>query len=156
MITWAREHEKALGHLLLVGQPGFSGRTVAQIIAHDLKVNFRATSAPAIKKAGDIAALLTNLEPRDVLFIDEIHRVKPELAEILLAAMEDFQLDLIIGEGRKAREVKIDLSPFTLIGASVFEDRIPAELRKQIARRVYVEGSEMVAARKARRVSKTG
>ena len=104
--------------MLFVGPPGLGKTTLAQIIARELGVNFRATSGPVIAKAGDLAALLTNLEPRDVLFIDEIHRLNPAVEEILYPAMEDFQLDLIIGEGPAARSVKIDLSPFTLIGAT--------------------------------------
>lgn len=104
--------------MLFVGPPGLGKTTLAQIVARELGVNFRATSGPVIAKAGDLAALLTNLEPRDVLFIDEIHRLNPAVEEILYPAMEDFQLDLIIGEGPAARSVKIDLSPFTLIGAT--------------------------------------
>ena len=104
--------------MLFVGPPGLGKTTLAQIVARELGVNFRATSGPVIAKAGDLAALLTNLEPRDVLFIDEIHRLNPAVEEILYPAMEDFQLDLIIGEGPAARSVKIDLAPFTLIGAT--------------------------------------
>ena len=104
--------------MLFVGPPGLGKTTLAQIVARELGVNFRATSGPVIAKAGDLAALLTNLEPRDVLFIDEIHRLNPAVEEILYPAMEDFQLDLIIGEGPAARSVKIDLSPFTLVGAT--------------------------------------
>jgi Holliday junction DNA helicase RuvB len=104
--------------VLFVGPPGLGKTTLAQIVARELGVNFRATSGPVIAKAGDLAALLTNLEPRDVLFIDEIHRLNPAVEEILYPAMEDFQLDLIIGEGPAARSVKIDLSPFTLVGAT--------------------------------------
>ena len=104
--------------MLFVGPPGLGKTTLAQIVARELGVNFRATSGPVIAKAGDLAALLTNLEPRDVLFIDEIHRLNPAVEEILYPAMEDFQLDLIIGEGPAARSVKIDLAPFTLVGAT--------------------------------------
>jgi len=104
--------------VLFVGPPGLGKTTLAQIVARELGVNFRATSGPVIAKAGDLAALLTNLEPRDVLFIDEIHRLNPAVEEILYPAMEDFQLDLIIGEGPAARSVKIDLAPFTLVGAT--------------------------------------
>jgi len=104
--------------VLFVGPPGLGKTTLAQIVARELGVSFRATSGPVIAKAGDLAALLTNLEPRDVLFIDEIHRLNPAVEEILYPAMEDFQLDLIIGEGPAARSVKIDLSPFTLVGAT--------------------------------------
>src|SRR5476651_100203 len=109
-IEAARARQEALDHVLFVGPPGLGKTTLAQIVARELGVNFRATSGPVIAKAGDLAALLTNLEPRDVLFIDEINRLNP--------AMEDFQLDLIIGEGPAARSVKIDLSPFTLVGAT--------------------------------------
>jgi Holliday junction DNA helicase RuvB len=117
-IEAARARKEALDHVLFVGPPGLGKTTLAQIIARELGVNFRATSGPVIAKAGDLAALLTNLEPRDVLFIDEIHRLNPAVEEILYPAMEDFQLDLIIGEGPAARSVKIDLAPFTLIGAT--------------------------------------
>jgi len=117
-IEAARARKEALDHVLFVGPPGLGKTTLAQIVARELGVNFRATSGPVIAKAGDLAALLTNLEPRDVLFIDEIHRLNPAVEEILYPAMEDFQLDLIIGEGPAARSVKIDLSPFTLVGAT--------------------------------------
>jgi Holliday junction DNA helicase RuvB len=117
-IEAARARKEALDHVLFVGPPGLGKTTLAQILARELGVNFRATSGPVIAKAGDLAALLTNLEARDVLFIDEIHRLNPAVEEILYPAMEDFQLDLIIGEGPAARSVKIDLSPFTLIGAT--------------------------------------
>jgi Holliday junction DNA helicase RuvB len=117
-IEAARARKEALDHVLFVGPPGLGKTTLAQIVARELSVNFRATSGPVIAKAGDLAALLTNLEPRDVLFIDEIHRLSPAVEEILYPAMEDFQLDLIIGEGPAARSVKIELAPFTLVGAT--------------------------------------
>ena len=117
-IESARSRGEALDHVLFVGPPGLGKTTLAQIMARELGVNFRSTSGPVIAKAGDLAAQLTNLEPRDVLFIDEIHRLNPAVEEILYPAMEDFQLDLIIGEGPAARSVKIELSKFTLVGAT--------------------------------------
>ena len=117
-IDAARKRKEALDHVLFVGPPGLGKTTLAQIMAKELGVNFRSTSGPVIAKAGDLAALLTNLEERDVLFIDEIHRLNPAVEEILYPAMEDFQLDLIIGEGPAARSVKIDLAKFTLVAAT--------------------------------------
>ncbi len=117
-IAAAKARREPLDHVLFVGPPGLGKTTLAQIVARELGVNFRATSGPVIAKAGDLAALLTNLEERDVLFIDEIHRLNPAVEEILYPAMEDFQLDLIIGAGPAARSVKIDLAKFTLIGAT--------------------------------------
>jgi Holliday junction DNA helicase RuvB len=117
-IEAAKSRNEALDHVLFVGPPGLGKTTLAQIVARELGVNFRATSGPVIAKAGDLAALLTNLEERDVLFIDEIHRLNPAVEEVLYPAMEDFQLDLIIGEGPAARSVKIDLAKFTLVGAT--------------------------------------
>jgi Holliday junction DNA helicase RuvB len=117
-IEAARNRGEALDHVLFVGPPGLGKTTLAQIMARELGVNFRSTSGPVIAKAGDLAALLTNLEDRDVLFIDEIHRLNPAVEEILYPAMEDFQLDLIIGEGPAARSVKIDLARFTLVAAT--------------------------------------
>jgi Holliday junction DNA helicase RuvB len=117
-IAAAKARREPLDHVLFVGPPGLGKTTLAQIVARELGVNFRATSGPVIAKAGDLAALLTNLEERDVLFIDEIHRLNPAVEEILYPAMEDFQLDLIIGEGPAARSVKIDLAKFTLVGAT--------------------------------------
>lgn len=117
-IEAARGRGDALDHVLFVGPPGLGKTTLAQIMAREMGVNFRSTSGPVIAKAGDLAALLTNLEDRDVLFIDEIHRLSPAVEEILYPAMEDFQLDLIIGEGPAARSVKIDLARFTLVAAT--------------------------------------
>ena len=117
-IDAARKRGEALDHVLFVGPPGLGKTTLAQIVARELGVGFRATSGPVIAKAGDLAALLTQMEERDVLFIDEIHRLNPAVEEVLYPAMEDFQLDLMIGEGPSARSVKIDLAKFTLVGAT--------------------------------------
>lgn len=117
-IEAAKQRREALDHVLFVGPPGLGKTTLAQIVSRELGVNFRSTSGPVIAKAGDLAALLTNLEERDVLFIDEIHRLNPAVEEILYPAMEDYQLDLIIGEGPAARSVKIDLAKFTLVAAT--------------------------------------
>src|SRR5690348_16635348 len=130
-IAAARSRSEALDHVLLAGPPGLGKTTLAQIVARELGVSFRATSGPIIQRAGDLAALLTNLEPRDVLFIDEIHRLAPAVEEILYPAMEDFQLDLMIGEGPAARSVRIDLPPFTLIGATTRSGLITRPLRER-------------------------
>jgi Holliday junction DNA helicase RuvB len=117
-IAGARDRGEALDHVLLFGPPGLGKTTLAQIIARELGANFRATSGPVLAKAGDLAAILTNLEPRDVLFIDEIHRLAPNIEEILYPAMEDHALDLVIGDGPSARSIRIDLAPFTLVAAT--------------------------------------
>jgi Holliday junction DNA helicase RuvB len=162
-IQAARGRGDALDHVLFAGPPGLGKTTLAQIMAKELGVGFRATSGPVISKAGDLAALLTNLEERDVLFIDEIHRLNPAVEEILYPAMEDFQLDLMIGEGPAARSVRIDLPKFTLVGATTraglltnpLRDRfgIPvrlnfysvAELEQVVARGARVLGASMSA-----------
>ena len=130
-IDAARTRGDALDHTLFYGPPGLGKTTLAQIVARELGVNFRATSGPVIAKAGDLAALLTNLQARDVLFIDEIHRLNPAVEEILYPAMEDFQLDLIIGEGPAARSIRIDLPPFTLVAATTRSGLITTPLRER-------------------------
>jgi len=130
-ITAARSRAEPLDHVLLFGPPGLGKTTLAQIIAREMAVGFRATSGPVIQRAGDLAALLTNLQPRDVLFIDEIHRLTPAVEEVLYPAMEDFQLDLIIGAGPAARSVRIDLPPFTLVGATTRSGLITRPLRER-------------------------
>ena len=128
-IAAARERGEAMDHVLFSGPPGLGKTTLAQIVARELGVNFRSTSGPVLAKAGDLAAILTNLEPRDVLFIDEIHRLNPAVEEILYPAMEDYELDLVIGEGPAARSVKISLAPFTLVGATTRSGLITTPLR---------------------------
>ena len=128
-IDAARKRGEALDHVLLFGPPGLGKTTLAQIVSRELGVGFRATSGPILAKAGDLAAILTNLEPRDVLFIDEIHRLAPTVEEILYPAMEDHVLDLIIGEGPSARSVRIDLAPFTLVGATTRAGLLATPLR---------------------------
>ena len=130
-IEAARGRGDALDHVLFYGPPGLGKTTLAQITARELGVGFRATSGPVIARAGDLAAIVTNLEPRDVLFIDEIHRLAPAVEEILYPAMEDFELDLIIGEGPAARSVRLDLPPFTLVGATTRSGLISTPLRER-------------------------
>ncbi len=127
----AKLRKQPLDHVLLFGPPGLGKTTLAQIVSRELGVGFRATSGPVIARAGDLAALLTNLQPHDVLFIDEIHRLSPAVEEILYPAMEDYQLDLIIGEGPAARSVRIDLPPFTLVGATTRSGLITRPLRER-------------------------
>ena len=151
----AKSRGEALDHVLFAGPPGLGKTTLAQIVARELGVGFRATSGPVIQKAGDLAALLTSLQPRDILFIDEIHRLMPAVEEVLYPAMEDFQLDLIIGEGPGARSVRIDLPPFTLVGATTRSGLITRPLRERFGiplRLVFYEPEELalIVARGAR------
>ncbi|RDV25237.1 Holliday junction branch migration DNA helicase RuvB [Alteromonas aestuariivivens] len=128
-IQAARNREDALDHLLIFGPPGLGKTTLANIVANEMGVNIKTTSGPVLEKAGDLAALLTNLEQNDVLFIDEIHRLSPVVEEILYPAMEDYQLDIMIGEGPAARSIKLDLPPFTLVGATTRAGSLTSPLR---------------------------
>jgi len=128
-IEAARQRHEALDHLLIFGPPGLGKTTLSHIVANELEVNIKTTSGPILEKAGDLAALLTNLEENDVLFIDEIHRLSPIVEEILYPAMEDYQLDIMIGEGPAARSIKLDLPPFTLIGATTRAGSLTSPLR---------------------------
>ncbi len=128
-IEAARRRNEALDHVLIFGPPGLGKTTLSHVIANELGVNLRSTSGPVIERAGDLAALLTNLQPRDVLFIDEIHRLSPVVEEVLYPAMEDFQIDIMIGEGPAARSIKLDLPPFTLIGATTRAGLLTSPLR---------------------------
>ena len=138
-ISAAISRQEAMDHALLFGPPGLGKTTLAQIISNELGVGFRSTSGPIINKAGDLAALLTNLQPKDVLFIDEIHRLAPNIEEILYPAMEDLQLDLIIGEGPSARTIKIDLPPFTLVGATTRSGLLTTPLRDRFGIQIRME-----------------
>jgi Holliday junction DNA helicase RuvB len=145
-IAATKKRNEALDHVLLFGPPGLGKTTLSHIIAHELGVNLRQTSGPVLERPGDLAALLTNLEPRDVLFIDEIHRLSPVVEEILYPALEDFQIDIMIGEGPAARSVKLDLPPFTLVGATTRAGMLTNPLRDRfgiVARLEFYSAEEL-------------
>ncbi len=147
-ITAARNRKEALDHVLLFGPPGLGKTTLAHIVAHEMGVNLRQTSGPVLERPGDLAAMLTNLERNDVLFIDEIHRLSPVVEEILYPALEDFQIDIMIGEGPAARSIKIDLQPFTLVGATTRAGMLTNPLRDRfgiVARLEFYTEQELTA-----------
>ncbi len=154
----ARQRGEALDHVLIFGPPGLGKTTLAHIVANELGVNLRHTSGPVLERPGDLAALLTNLEPRDVLFVDEIHRLSPVVEEVLYPAMEDFQLDIMIGEGPAARSIKLDLPPFTLVGATTRAGLLTSPLRDRfgIVQRLefYTDEELLEIARRSARILK--
>ncbi|MEM1175205.1 MAG: Holliday junction branch migration DNA helicase RuvB [Pseudomonadota bacterium] len=153
-IEAARRREEALDHVLIFGPPGLGKTTLAHIVANEMQVNLRQTSGPVLERPGDLAAILTNLEPNDVLFVDEIHRLSPVVEEVLYPAMEDFQLDIMIGEGPAARSIKLDLPPFTLVGATTRAGLLTSPLRDRfgiVQRLEFYDAADLasIAARSA-------